>query len=192
MMKHIGMHRTLGVRYVVLFRETPGEPDTCLVVESDSLNPMIHDNLMAAVESPECQGANHLGEALDSRLTTSGENLFRHLHNNGLIRKVKIDEVVLTPTPGTRVGLREINNIINGKDPSEGTPTPAANDAAPVATAPAPVSAPVTTDDPVALAKQLLAQAVRLNPELAGKTITETGEIKVKGKPGRPKKSLAA
>ena len=192
MVKHLGMHKTLGVRYIVLFREVPGDTNFCLVAECDSLNPMIQDNLMSAIESSECQQAANLGEALGRKLTTSGENLFMYLHTNGLIRKISVDEVLLTPEPGSRIALREINNIINGKDPNE-VPTPT----------------PVVTDSPLVMAKKLLEQAIRLDPSLVGQTIKGAdiatilsppptlnevleGVSDSKRKPGRPKKTQAA
>jgi len=190
MVKHLGMHKTLGVRYIVLFREVPGDTNFCLVAECDSLNPMIQDNLMSAIESPECQQATNLGEALGRKLTTSGENLFMYLHANGLIRKISVDEVLLTPEPGSRVALREINNIINGKDPSE-------------------VPASIVMDSPIDMAKKLLEQAIRLDPSLVGQTIKNIdnspttsppptfnevleGASDSKRRPGRPKKTQAA
>lgn len=118
MIKHVGINKTLGTRYVVVFREVPNDPSNCLIVESDSLNALVQDNLMNAIESSECQTASHLGEALARKTFATGENMLQYLHTNGLMRKVPVDEVILTPNPGTKVSLKEINDIINGKDPT--------------------------------------------------------------------------
>ena len=115
MIKHVGINKTLGTRYVIVFREVPNDPGNCLVVESDGLNALVQDNLMNAIESSECQTATHLGEALARKTFATGENMLQYLHLNGLMRKVSVDDVILTPTPGTRVSLKEVNNIINGK-----------------------------------------------------------------------------
>lgn len=115
MIKHVGINKTLGTRYVIVFREVPNDPNNCLVVESDGLNALVQDNLMNAIESSECQTATHLGEALARKTFATGENMLQYLHLNGLMRKVSVEDVILTPTPGTRVSLKEVNNIINGK-----------------------------------------------------------------------------
>lgn len=122
MIKHVGMNRTLGTRYVIVFREVPNDPENCLIVESDGLNSLIQDNLMNAIESTECQSASHLGEALARKTFATGENMLQYLHTNGLMRKVPVADVILTPTPGTRVTLKEINAIVNGQDPYAPTP----------------------------------------------------------------------
>lgn len=123
MIKHVGMNRTLGTRYVIVFREVPNDPENCLIVESDGLNSLVQDNLMNAIESTECQAASHLGEALARKTFATGENMLQYLHTNGLMRKVPVADVILTPTPGTRVTLKEINAIVNGKDPYAPTPS---------------------------------------------------------------------
>jgi hypothetical protein len=115
MIKHVGINKTLGTRYVIVFREVPNDPSNCLVVESDGLNALVQDNLMNAIESSECQTATHLGEALARKTFATGENMLQYLHLNGLMRKVSVEDVILTPTSGTRVSLKEVNNIINGK-----------------------------------------------------------------------------
>ena len=122
MIKHVGMNRTLGTRYVIVFREVPNDPENCLIVESDGLNSLIQDNLMNAIESTECQAASHLGEALARKTFATGENMLQYLHTNGLMRKVPVADVILTPTPGTRVTLKEVNAIVNGQDPYAPTP----------------------------------------------------------------------
>ena len=187
MIKHIGIHKNLGVRYVVVFREVPNEPESCLVIESDSLNPLLHDNLMSAIESTECQGANNLGEALARKSLTSGENMLSYFHDHGLIKKISIDEVILTPTPGTKVGLREINNILNGKDPSEGVKT---SEAAPVV-AQAPTTS-TTSNESIELAKKLLEQAMKLDPSLVGTTLQVPAPATVKKIPRRRRQAPKA
>jgi hypothetical protein len=188
MLKHIGMHKTLGVRYVVVFREVPNEPESCLVIESDGLNPLVHDNLMNAIESTECQAAANLGEALVRKSLSTGENMLAYFHQQGLMKKISIDDVVLTPSPGSRVTLREINNIINGKEPGEGAPAePTQNQTKVDPTAPV-VEA---SSDAIEMAKKLLEQAVRLNPSLAGTTIAAPATATVTEVVKKPRKRRA-
>ena len=50
MLKHIGRHA--DKRIVLIFRQIPGEEHMCLVVYSDTLPQMIHDEVMKCLESP--------------------------------------------------------------------------------------------------------------------------------------------
>ena len=54
-MKHVGKYGEKPC--VVVFREIPNEPENCLVVMSDSLDEVKHDNLMNVVQSAEGQEA---------------------------------------------------------------------------------------------------------------------------------------
>lgn len=184
MIKHVGVHKNLGTRYVIVFREVPNEPGNCLVVESDSLNALVQDNLMSAIESSECQTSSHLGEALARKTFATGENMLQYLHANNLMRKIPVADVLLTPTPGTRVSLKDVNDIINGVTP-ESTETI--------------VETPVTAEtinsqinDSIAQAKKLLEQAIALDPSLVGQVIQGPAKTEIIKKPRRRRQQQKA
>jgi hypothetical protein len=110
MIKHIGTHK--GKKLVVLYNTVPDEDHMCLVAYSDSLSPLIHEEVMRCVESNAGQTATTLAEALFRVTMKDGTNALNALHTGGLIKKIPTNQVTLTPNPATKVTLEEVNKII--------------------------------------------------------------------------------
>ncbi len=109
--KHVGKNK-YGSRVVVVFRELPGDTDHALVVQSDSLMDMYHDNLMRTVESNAAQETNDLYEVLSRTHFTDGGQMLNTLHQRGWIKKVPVDDVIMEPLPNRTVPLRLVNESI--------------------------------------------------------------------------------
>lgn len=110
MIKHVGKH---GDRKVaILFREVPGEEHMCLVVYTETLPVAMHDAMMRAIESPVCQTAENLGDALFRELFSDGRPMLQTLHAEGMMKKVQTKQIVVTPNPSSHVNLEEMNAII--------------------------------------------------------------------------------
>lgn len=108
--KHVGKQ---GDRKVaVIFREVPGEEHMCLVVYPDVLPSHLHDALIKTIETPEAQSAENLGDALHRALFPDGRAMLVALHNEGMIKKVQAETVVITPTPTSSLKLSELNDIL--------------------------------------------------------------------------------
>jgi hypothetical protein len=132
-LKHVGKDH-LGKRVVVVFRELPDDPEHALVVYSDSLMEMLHDGLMRTVESGPAQNTVNLYEALQRTNFADGSQMLNGLHQKGLLRKVKVDDITMEPMPNRTVPLRTVNEqIANGDVPAT----------------PAPEAAPEAVDNPV-------------------------------------------
>lgn len=118
MLKHIGRHGEKKV--VVAYNTVPGEDHMCLVIYSDVLPSMAHDEIMKVLESPAGQGSRDLAEALHRNIMPDGNNTLLYLHQNGFLKKVQTKQVILTPNPKTSVRLDEINKLLKemekGKD----------------------------------------------------------------------------
>lgn len=118
--RHVGKVKNTGLRCVVVLRKMPGDTgvaedrDHALIIESDSLSDMYHDNLMAAVDSTEAQQTHDLYSILARRTFSDGGNMINTLHNKGLMRKIKVDDVILHPMPGHTLSLRAANDAIDG------------------------------------------------------------------------------
>jgi hypothetical protein len=110
MIKHIGTHK--GKKLVVLYNTVPDEDHMCLVAYSDSLSPLIHEEVMRCVESNAGQSAATLAEVLFRVTMKDGTNALNSLHAGGLIKKIPTSQVTLTPNPATKVTLEEVNRII--------------------------------------------------------------------------------
>jgi hypothetical protein len=110
MIKHVGRH---GDRKVaIVFREIPGEEHMCLVVYTETLPVAMHDAMMRAIESPTCQAAENLGDALFRELFNDGRPMLQTLHAEGMLKKVQTKQIVVTPNPSSHVNLEEMNEIL--------------------------------------------------------------------------------
>ena len=111
MLKHVGKHN--DKRCVIVFRKIPELDHMALVVYSDLLPRMIHDEIMRAVESPQGQEARELSDVLFRTIMADGHNCLESLHRNGLLKKVPTNQVLVTPTSTSSVRLDELNDILD-------------------------------------------------------------------------------
>ncbi len=196
MMKHVGKYGEKPC--VVVFREIPNEPENCLVIMSDSLDEVKHDNLMNVVQSAEGQEAKEFSEVLNRRQFSSGENMLQQLHAEGKLAKVPVSMVSLTPTPNDSIALAEVNAEIKKL---ENDPVPPVTDPAHLADDPeeSNVSAPSVADSNVDSPAQGLLLQAELMEQDAEAMLAEAKEkkrqafemdpsLKPKRGPGRPPK----
>ena len=105
---------------MVVFRELPDEPNTCLVVDTDSLVDWMHDNVITAVESPGAQACANFYEYAERTVFTDGSNMLQTLHKRNLLQPVPTANVVMTPNNSVQVPLDELNAII--REQTNGAP----------------------------------------------------------------------
>jgi len=117
-LKHIGKVANTGLKCVVVFREIYDErgnvsdPNHCLVVETERLPDMEHDDVVRVVESPAGQQANQFYEIAHRSMFADGINMLTKLHNRGYLKKYPTDQIMMTPNAHTAVKLSEVNEII--------------------------------------------------------------------------------
>ena len=198
--KHVGQIVNTQKRCVVVFRELPDDPNSCLVVDTDALPDWMHDDVINASESPGAQASANFYEYAQRTVMADGSNMLQALHKSGRLMKTPTDNVKMTPNSAVAIGLTELNNII--REQTGGTPvvTP---DNSQVGMAGKDVSETVTESnivedttptteeamDPQDLAKSLLAQAKTFEQE-AKALKTQAYELAPNLKPG-PKKTAA-
>lgn len=198
-MKHVGKVGEKPV--VVVFREVPNEPDNALIVETGSLEPDQHDALMNVIQSPEAQESNNVSEVLHRRTFPDGSNMLTSLHYSKKITKVPVNLVSLTPTPSQAVALEEVNAEIRKIEAGSNPPLNTEVDPATLETDPtlaAEQSAPVSSDDPLEVAKGILQQAMLMEEDVKAmqrdidlkkaEAYNMAPELQPKKGPGRPKK----
>ena len=198
-MKHVGKIGEKPV--VVVFREVPNEPDNALVVETGALEPDQHDALMNVVQSPEAQESNNISEVLHRRTFPDGSNMLTALHYAKKINKVPVNLVSLTPTPSQSVSLEEVNAEVRKIENDSNPPLNTEVDPATIETDPGLAeqeSAPVSSDDPVEVAKGMLQQAMLMEEDVKAmqrdidlkkaEAYNLAPELQPKKGPGRPKK----
>ena len=117
-LKHIGKQ---GDRKVaVIFRTIPNEDHMCLLIYPETLPSVWHDAIMKVLESPIGQDSNELADALHRSLLPDGRNILETLHNERMLKRVRTDQVTMTPTPQSKIRLDELNNMLASmKDPAE-------------------------------------------------------------------------
>jgi hypothetical protein len=85
MIKHVGKHNNQKI--VILYRKVPEEDHMCLVVYSDLLPRMFHDEVMKTLESPVGQNAKEFSDVLFRTTLADGNNCLESLHRNGFIKR---------------------------------------------------------------------------------------------------------
>jgi hypothetical protein len=109
-MKHIGRH---GDRKVaIIFRELPGEEHMCLVIYPETLPTHIHNTIMTILESAPGQQSPNLADVLHRNLLPDGRVILQALHNEGMLKKIQTNQVIVTPTAQSNVKLDELNRIV--------------------------------------------------------------------------------
>jgi hypothetical protein len=111
MLKHVGKHNNKKI--VLVYRQIPGEEHMCLVLYSDTLPQMIHDEVMKVLESAVGQSSQELAEPLFRSTMPDGNNCLEVLHRNGYLKKVNTNQVSITPNAKSNVRLDELNKILN-------------------------------------------------------------------------------
>jgi hypothetical protein len=111
MLKHVVKHNSR--KAALLYRQVPNEDHMCLLVYSDLLPRMIHDEIMKVLESPVGQQANDLADALFRNIMPDGKNTLQVLHVEGMIQKVPCNQVIVQANPKSSVRLDELNSILN-------------------------------------------------------------------------------
>lgn len=110
MIKHVGKHNQR--RVAIVYKTIPDEDHMALVVYTDSLPQMIHDEAMKCLESAIGQEAKELADALFRTIMADGRNCLDAMHRGGWLKKVPTNQVIVTPTANATVRLDELNDIL--------------------------------------------------------------------------------
>ena len=111
MIKHVGKHNSKKI--VLLWRKVPNEDHMALLLYSDTLPRMIHDEVMKALESAIGQNATDFSDVLFRTVMADGRNALEVIHREGFIKKVPTSQVLITPTAKSSVRLDELNGILD-------------------------------------------------------------------------------
>tara|TARA_B110000046_G_scaffold64379_1_gene71885 strand:- start:35193 stop:35849 length:657 start_codon:yes stop_codon:yes gene_type:complete len=211
-MKHIGQVTNTGLKCIIVFRElyddkgNVEDPNHCLVVETERLPDMLHDDMVRVVESPTAQDSQEFYTVAHRSLFSDGVNMLVKLHNHGLLKKYQTKDILVTPNSYTSVPLNEINEIVkktnSGMSPQD-IQNSMVNDTDSAPRTSTSLSATQTNDqaidtneDPMsdlAIAKTMVAQADTY--ELEVKRLREEAYAmapNLKPKRGRPKTKVTA
>ena len=111
MIKHVGKHNQR--RVAIVYRKVPDESHMALIVYTDALPSMVHDEMMKTLESEVGQQAKELADALFRTTMADGTNCLTTIHKGGWMKKVPTNQVIVTPTIKSTVRLDELNDIMD-------------------------------------------------------------------------------
>lgn len=111
MIKHVGKHNQR--RVAIVYRKVPDESHMALVMYTDNLPMMIHDEAMKVLESEVGQQAKELADALFRHTLADGTNCLATIHKAGYLKKVPTNQVIVTPSAKATCRLDELNDIID-------------------------------------------------------------------------------
>ena len=98
----------LGTRYVVAFKQIPGNPTKALVIKLDAMTSTVdRDALYALVWTSNAQRERDFINVLHTN------NLLNFYKEKNYFTTVNIDDVVMTPGDGSKIPLRHVLNAIN-------------------------------------------------------------------------------
>lgn len=106
--KHVGVNGQ-GKKCVVVFREVPGDSEFALVVPTEALPTLYHDDLIAAIENVNCQKDLDPSDFLFRQSFHDGTNMLNTMHQKGWLVKVPTKSIAMTPKPGVEINLVELN-----------------------------------------------------------------------------------
>jgi len=110
-LKHVGKHGDKQV--AIVYRTVPGEEHMCLVVYPELLQSALHHDLMKALESVPAQQAENLADVLFRTVSSGGRPILQLLHAESKLKKVRTNQVVVTPSANSHVKLDELNTILD-------------------------------------------------------------------------------
>ena len=111
-LKHVGRVKSNKRKVIVAYRVIPGDPDNCLIVQTENLSADEHDTLIKVVESAAGQEAYEFAEAMARAYLPDGRNMLAGFSKTGKLNKVATSQVEMTPNNNTVIGLDELNRTI--------------------------------------------------------------------------------
>lgn len=111
-LKHVGRIKKTGRRCMVVFRSLPNDAFNCLIIQTESLEPDYHDQLVSLVESPAAQNSNEFSEVLARAMFSDGSTMLPSLHVKGLLTKMPTDAIEMVPNMQATIMLSDLNQMI--------------------------------------------------------------------------------
>jgi hypothetical protein len=191
--KHVGQVNSTGKKCVVVFREIPGAADSCLVVETETLPQLYHDDVISAVESAAAQEDMDFYKYATRSTLHDGRNMLEAMHLSGWMRKLPTSEVTMLPTREIKISLHDLNKQLSSLN-KDGRTTSGDISAEEEPSTPAGVLDDAKIANQMRSqaayfhkeAQRLLAEAEALDPKTTAPVVTETvtanPEVRVKRK----------
>ena len=99
-------------KVIIAYRVLPGDPDHCLVVQTENLDAEMHDSIIKLVESNAGQTAYEFAEAMTRSRMADGRIMLAALHTTGKLTKMPTNSIEMVPNQQTSILLSELNKSI--------------------------------------------------------------------------------
>lgn len=165
--KHVGQVLSTQEKCIVIFRQVPGEPQNCLIVQTGDLTMEDHNDLLNELESVNGQQTDEFAKHIHTRFFRDGANMLQKLDSTNKLIKVPTNKIMMTPTVNDNIKLEELNKSLSqlndplGEQPKDVDTVVAGDDVKPP-------SVSQKTDgvlDDIDLAKGFLSQADTMEAE---------------------------
>ena len=110
--KHLGRFKDTKEVVGVVYRVLPSDPEHALVVPTSGLDADEHARLMDLIQSAASQTSYELAEAMARAPLGDGSIMLARFHVKGLMKKVKADQIEMTPNVNTTISLDALNAAI--------------------------------------------------------------------------------
>lgn len=117
--KHIAKSKITGVNLIVVFRKIPDDETHCLVVQPDRLRDFYRDAIIEATHSRDAQATVNLYDVLTRKQFSDGTFMLPALHSAGFLIKMRVVDVLMTPTRNVTIPLKQINFLIDSPNATE-------------------------------------------------------------------------
>ena len=107
--KHVGRIVSTQQKVVVMFRQIPDQPGSCLLVDVQGLSNDMHNDLMNEVESAQAQSKTDFSDHAHTHFFRDGRKMLETLHLEIKFIKLETDKVMMTPDNNTNIRLDELN-----------------------------------------------------------------------------------
>lgn len=111
-LKHVGRMIGNQRKVIIAYRVLPGDPDHCLVVQTENLDAEMHDSIIKLVESNAGQTAYEFAEAMTRSRMADGRIMLAALHTTGKLTRMPTTGIEMVPNQQTSILLSELNKSI--------------------------------------------------------------------------------
>lgn len=111
--KHVGQVVGTGKKCVVVFRSIPNDTNSCLVIQTEDIPSLYHDDLINAVESDSAQDDMDFYKYAQRTQFHDGRNMLEGSHLSGWLMKFPTNEIMMLPTLEHKILLKDLNTQLD-------------------------------------------------------------------------------
>lgn len=111
--KHVGQVVSTGKKCVVVFRTIPNDTTSCLVIQTEDIPNLYHDDLINAVESDTAQENMDFYKYAQRTQFHDGRTILEGSHQSGWMKKFLTTEIMMLPTLEHKILLSDLNQQLD-------------------------------------------------------------------------------